>query len=256
LDEAGKPFPIPLAGYMGAQSECNFSKFVYFLRMALDAGVTFDVTAPQGKDKKSSDTTMVMTTNKDGSVTATTTLPISSSSGSGSNATTNASSGAICFDPGLVNSFSAKASDYNLNATNNNRCGDPATQPDTATFLFRYTSDASQTVSVHLKLRSPFGIYAYFGQLLRMEEQGIPTGIAYYGHDSGALLRQTFFEVGESGAEGDGPCLAATAYLGRSYCVPDSAYGTGVDIAILEDLRNLSITPIDLNSPLSVHVTP
>jgi hypothetical protein len=50
-------------------------------------------------------------------------------------------------------------------------------------------------------------------------------------------------------------CTVDITYLGEEYCIPSEAsLNTGIVFQILQALRNLSISPTDLNTPFSVRV--
>src|SRR5205085_5728596 len=54
---------------------------------------------------------------------------------------------------------------------------------------------------------------------------------------------------------GQGPgCFVSAHYAGDAYCVPNEALATAMVFDVLQQLRNLSITPSDLNAAFTVRL--
>ncbi len=205
---------------------CSFSKFVNFLQVFLAVGLTAELVAcepnssvPGCKSAKSAG---------------------GSSAGQGSqNATANASSiGRLCFDRPLA----ARS----LRAANPKPfCG---TKPSAKATEITLNFPVLGKVSPELVMRSPSGIFNYLGKLLH---DGTANRIMPYTGTAKAL-RGSFLDITLGGA--DIGCFVFVSYDGESYCVPQGAETTAMMLAILEQLRNLSITPSDLNAATSVRL--
>lgn len=97
-------------------------------------------------------------------------------------------------------------------------------------------------------MRSPTAVFKYLGKLLR---EGTGDRIVFYTGEA-RHLQGRFLEIVPASPIID--CFVAVAYNGGSYCVPQWAYTTAMMFEILEQLRNLSISPTDLNSAFTVRV--
>jgi hypothetical protein len=112
-------------------------------------------------------------------------------------------------------------------------------------------------VEITFEMRSPNGFLSYLGSLYKLGDQ-VPfaTGrVPYlkYGSSAG----QQIFGSGPYLSilnEPSAPCYAWANYSGQTFCVPMGATHTSMlmDIAVM--LRNLNISPTDLNAPVSVRV--
>ncbi len=112
-------------------------------------------------------------------------------------------------------------------------------------------------VEITFEMRSPDGFLSYLGSWFKYGgEVPFVTGIkpfAKYGSPSGREI----FGSGPYLSILNGPsasCYAWANYNGQMYCVPMTATHTSMlmDIAVM--LRNLNISPTDLNAPISVRV--
>ncbi len=148
-----------------------------------------------------------------------------------------ASVGHWCFDPSLADQ------EFRNDALQlEPKCGMGAVKKEDIAYGFKFGD-----VKVDFQLRSPLGIYLYLGKLLR---EGTARNIEL--RDSAGISGRPFFEVATNRPPA---CEIATYFDDVEYCVPKGAYGTMVLIGVLEDLRNLSVTPSDLNSAFSVRLT-
>jgi hypothetical protein len=121
-------------------------------------------------------------------------------------------------------------------------------------------------VDVTFELRSPDGFLSYLGswynvrerfrfQRLESDSSGEQQWVPYYDNISSRQI----FDNGPylSVLDVSGPstaCYSSVSYDGQTYCVPKGAKHTSMlmDIAVI--LRNLNISPTDLNAPVSVRV--
>jgi len=131
---------------------------------------------------------------------------------------------------------------------------------------FGVTFEGIGRVEITFELRSPDGFLSYLGSWYNV---GDKIRFERYERDNGKIemvpwydtvQAQQIFNTGPylSIVELNGPsasCHASVKYDGRTYCVPLEVTHTSMlmDIAII--LRNLNISPTDLNAPVSVRVT-
>jgi hypothetical protein len=104
-------------------------------------------------------------------------------------------------------------------------------------------------VDVEIYKKSPLGVYKLLGAFLRNPPEA---AIFAYRTQDGTRVKadeQPFIEVVNSPL---GPCFADVGYGGTQYCVPSDSYNTAVLFDIVEQLKNLSTTPADLNVPFAV----
>jgi len=108
-------------------------------------------------------------------------------------------------------------------------------------------------VELNFELRSPNGFLSYLGSWYKVGRE--VSFVSKYYH---SVPAQTIFNGGPYLAIRDGlpsSCYSWVNYDGGPYCVPKDATHTSMlmDIAVI--LRNLNISPADLNAPVSVRVT-
>jgi hypothetical protein len=118
----------------------------------------------------------------------------------------------------------------------------------------------SQFISISAKLRSPIAVYNYLGQIMSLEvgrpDDAEPV-ISYVSFDASERLKTVdgraprFLNIVTDGDMKN--CGTAIEYSGHAYCAKDEG-STSTMLALLQDLRNLSINSTDLNSALTVHV--
>ncbi len=213
---------------------CNYSKFSVFLRTAMKFGVSAELlpAPPQaaggrggggGASGVGSGTTMT---------------------GVNTNATTTPqATGRLCWDPGLatedVKTFAQARHPLcgkNLNAKSGNED-------------FNFDFGTLGTLQFELRFRSPASIFVALGKQLHDGSSGHVTPLldsSQRTFDGQPLLTIK--------TEDTGDCSVLAQFDGRSYCVPQDADRTAMVINILEELKNLSTTPSDLNSAFSVRV--
>jgi len=107
-------------------------------------------------------------------------------------------------------------------------------------------------VGFDIELRSPALLYSFLGRVLRHPEIN---EVGYRTKEARELTAagEPFLNVVRGKTDG---CAVYVLYLSQSYCVPISgSANTLVMMQILQALRNLSISPTDLNVPFSVHIT-
>jgi hypothetical protein len=202
---------------------CGFSKFVLLLHELLDLGfkaelVPCDPNVPAVGCKSPK------------------TTPPGGGSSTQNAASPQESAGRICFDPSL------SLSSYRAHVPNP-LCGAKSTVKATPA---NYTFDYLGTLQLEPVLRSPNAVFTYLGTILREKTQD---RVVFLTRDAEKLGR--FLEIVESSDTG---CFVSAVYDGQSYCVPQNAFATAMLLEILEQLRNLSITPSDLNASFSVRV--
>jgi hypothetical protein len=106
-------------------------------------------------------------------------------------------------------------------------------------------------VEISFELRSPNGYLNYLGSWYNVGNT-VPFG-KYDTHQAQALLNDDPYLSIVDGLYA--PCYSWVNYSGQRFCVPMGARHTAMlmDIAVI--LRNLNISPSDLNAPVSVRVT-
>lgn len=99
--------------------------------------------------------------------------------------------------------------------------------------------------------RSPIGVINYLGVFLRQQ----PLFAHYVTYRAQQVLpeNEPYLNVVPISAGG---CYTSLNYMGQSYCVPATSMHTAMIMDIVETLRNLSITPADLNSAFTVRLAP
>jgi hypothetical protein len=201
--------------YPGLTEDCDYSLFLNYLGMFVTGGLTSElIAAPAPAKPKSSGTTS--------STPPSPPPPI----------------GHICFNPALSS----------LGA-HNPACGQTKLTT-TAKKPLQFTIRGFGVVQTTFVFRSPLGVFAHFGELLRY-----PGGnrAEYHTVQANTIIgNEPYLNI--ISANG-GPCLTSVLYDGRFYCVPAYSLHTAMLIDILIQLRNLSIQPSDLNSAFTVRLT-
>jgi hypothetical protein len=103
-----------------------------------------------------------------------------------------------------------------------------------------------------LNLRSPIGVFNYYGQML--SRQPPIWRSHYYTYEAQNLVgTEPFLNIvrGQSAAG----CFVAVNYGGEPFCVPADSKHTALLMTLLVHLRNLNIQPSDLNSSFSVRLS-
>ena len=223
LDDDGEDRCMPLAKkadgqWFTAADKCSYALFLNLLGRLTNKGLTAELIKSKAKPAVSS----------------------ASKSGSGSDSskpTDSAASfeGRFCFDP-------TKA----VVATAQPICGTSGS----ATTVIMSFEDLGP-VDLVMNLRSPTGVFNYYGQLLNRQP---PVWHDYYYTYQGRNLikQEPFLNVVRSGSVG---CFVQVSYGNENYCVPLGSKHTALLMTLLVHLRNLNIQPTDLNSAFSVHLS-
>jgi hypothetical protein len=150
--------------------------------------------------------------------------------------------GRLCWDPGLALP-DRKAATRSLKPLCGKNLNSKITDDD---FSFQTLG----TLRFQLRFRSPAGIFAALGKQLR---DGSAEHVrSLLPPSQRAFDDEPLLTIKSDDTAGD--CEMLARYEGQVYCVPQSAYRTAMVINILEELKNLSTTPSDLNSAFSVRV--
>lgn len=126
----------------------------------------------------------------------------------------------------------------------------PGRNPESKTLLVMTDSDGP--VSIDVTFRSPLQVYTYLGGWLRNDRYVVFGD--YVSRTAEHILRaeEPYLNV----REGIGPgCYTSILYGSQLFCVPQESYHTAALIDILQNLRNLSIQPSDLNSAFTVRLS-
>ena len=199
--------------------DCNFSQFTYLMEYAIASGLSaeFDRSAAG-----------VATKLVEGEVSKT------------NNAlSTPAPPGYLCFDPTLARP------DLRADAlTAVNKCSpNGAKRGLTVKFQFGDT-----LYDLEFRMRSPLGIYAYLGRLLRSGDAG---WVRFQDPTTGQTTPTQLVSITDTTVG----CLSATGAAAGLVCNTDvSTQNTLIMIGMLQQLRNIMISPSDLNSSFSVRL--
>jgi hypothetical protein len=215
------------------ESICNYSKFLNFMKEGMQYGVSAElVPTPPG----AAGTRGGLGGNA-GNVAV-------GMQGGAANATVAPqATGRLCWDPGLaVPEHKSDARQY-LKAI----CGKkPATEQNENTAL---PFKGLGMLQFDLRLRSPAAIFIALGKLLRDgSAERVPS---LFPRSRGGFGGEPLLVIKTEDAA---DCYVLAQYDGRSFCVPQGAYRMAMVVSILQELKNLSVTPSDLNSAFSVRV--
>ena len=252
---------------------CKFSKFSYAMQLALDYGLSSELLSAGSSDQsKSNDSSknqccccgkpppntekpppkngskspaLVATTNTGAGTNASADAPQPVSPSANATANTNAI-GHICWDANLARpDHRSDVIDYFPNV-----CGNIKKALPTFEFKFGHNVKIKEAQFV---FRSPYGLYKYLGQLLRERSAARIHFANLRGFEQRELISGPFLNIGE-GASPD--CLVSAFYNGESFCVPrKGSNSTAILLDILGQLKNLSISPTDLNAAFAVRLT-
>ncbi|MBO0751288.1 MAG: hypothetical protein J2P53_04210 [Bradyrhizobiaceae bacterium] len=210
---------------------CNYSKFINFATEGMQYGVSAElVPVPRSLMARRG------AGNQGGPNAAN--LP-----GGDMNATAvPEATGRLCWDPGLAIP-QRKAGARGLKPLCGKNLVDQNTNED---FSFQILG----TLRFELRFRSPAGIFAALGKQIRdgsaeRVRSLLPPSQRVF--DGEPLL--TIKTDGTTDS-----CAVLAQYDGQTYCVPQGADRTAMVFNILQELKNLSTTPSDLNSAFSVRV--
>jgi len=197
-------------------TECNFSQFMYFLEFGLAVGMTADI---------DHSVSVAGSTKTDPSRT--------------SNAVnTPGTPGRICFEPSLARP------DLKIDSqVMSNKCG---TKFSGEGLKFRF---GDTDYEIELVLRSPIGVYAFLGKLLR---DGTADQYRMQDEALGPMRHAKLVEIDPTTVE----CLLSASSVGGLLCDPGaSGRNTLLMVDLLQQLRNLMISPADLNASFSVRLS-
>lgn len=222
--------------FLMKEGVCNYSKFGVFLRDGMKYGLSAElVPIPQQE----------AATGRRGETLR--------GGGNGANmpdinanaTVTPQATGRLCWDPGLaVAEF--KTTTLNLKpqcVKNFNSDG------KNESFNSNFTFGTLGTLQFDLRFRSPAAIFRALGQQLHDGSAGRVTPVL--GPSMRTFNGQPLLTIKN---EDTGDCLVLARYEDHTYCVPHDADRTAMVINILQELKNLSTTPNDLNSAFSVRV--
>jgi hypothetical protein len=175
-------------------------------------------------------------------LTATRVTPASPPENTGSTAPSSGGQGGplgrLCFEEGLAD-LAKRAVVLGMY----NRCDNP-NPPQNFAFPF-----PGANLEFEINLRSPINVFGYIGSLIRNDKTH---DIRYIRPEFTELSSEPFVNILRGRYSG---CTVDITYLGEEYCIPSEAsLNTGIVFQILQALRNLSISPTDLNTPFSVRV--
>lgn len=237
-------------------SVCNYTKFTYLLHTLMGNGLHAELVSS-------------------GSAGA-------SAPASATSTTPNAAAGAqgqLCLDPAFAGdlydpakefnskceSSSAKAgggktvttantvkiTDGKTETTKSSTVTGPSSSPvKQSDYVFDYPRLGK--ISITFRFRSPVGVINYLGSYLQGDTP--PAFGGYISTSAKPLLDgEHYLDIISSDSKG---CYTSIEYMGTSYCVPASSRHTPLLMDLVEDLRNLSIQPTDLNSAFTVRLSP
>ena len=106
--------------------------------------------------------------------------------------------------------------------------------------------------NIQFVFRSPYGVYKYLGQLLREQSARRIRFAGLKSFEERELSSGPFLNITDGvGAD----CLVSAFYNGKSFCVPrEGSNSTAVLLDMLGQLKNLSISPTDLNAAFAVRL--
>jgi hypothetical protein len=249
-------------------NQCNFSKFQEALQTALDYGLSSELVVAGSNDQnKGNGGNQCCCCGTQPSASQKSTTPPNANAGTNgpgapqtasasANATsTPSSTGRLCWDPNLAQP--RNQDDVNLMG---NVCGQDGGQftlgstsknKPVANNTFTFTNGVTFS-SIQFVFRSPYGVYKYLGQLLREQSAARVRFVGLRSLEERELASGPFLNI-TKGASAD--CLVAAFYNGESFCVPrQGSNSTAVMLDVLGQLKNLSITPTDLNAATAVRL--
>jgi hypothetical protein len=230
--------------FLQEDSFCNYTKFVNIYKLFMSWGLYAELVPARGGASKAGTPS-----------SAASTVPLASPSPTPSMTSNSTASpqatGQICFSLvyALEGSRSRVASSPELKPALCGTKGSMAGSTSSANTAspIKVTMGALGRVQLdNITFRSPAGVFSYLGKLYR-EHAG--DRVRYF---TAPLVASDapFLDI----VEGAGDCFVLVTYEGQSYCVPHGSSSTALLIDLLVQLRNLSITPSDLNSAFSIRL--
>ncbi len=219
--------------FLMKEGVCNYSKFGVFLRAGMKYGLTAElVPVPQQEAERGRRGETLRGGGNMPDINANATV-------------TPQATGRLCWDPGLaVAEFKTTTLNLKPQCVKNYK-SDGKNESFNSNFVFGTLG----TLQFDLRFRSPAAIFMALGKLLHDGSAARVTPLldpSKRTFDGQALLTVK--------SEDTGDCLVLAQYEDHTYCVPHDADRTAMVINILQELKNLSTTPNDLNSAFSVRV--
>jgi hypothetical protein len=235
--------PKTMITYFQNQQYCNYSKFALFLYTGLSYGLSAEIVSAAAASKPPAPKTVPGAAPAAASGAAPAAAPGAAPGAANSNATSTPQAvGQLCFDPALaISEFKPSVN------TMKSICGGGKIFPS-KNASNSFTFPAFGDTKISLTFRSTIGVFNYLGQILR---NNLGDSVHYNTAETRALTRYPFLDIIQGGGVN---CYVSVSYGGQFYCVPEGDDNTAMLLDILEQLRNLSITPNDLNSAFSVRL--
>lgn len=244
-DDQGKDCPALVAedlqhlnaNFFELTKPCPYSTFLTVTNYIIGSGLTAEIIASTGNKNAGNNAK----TKSAGSAKGTTGA---GSTGSGGGATdggggsTQSIQGRFCFDP----TKSARGVREPL-------CSmfkQPGSNGPKKTKAIKFVYGEVGPIEAQILVKSPLGVYQLYGASLRHPRRDDFPYAAQLGQD--LIKHEPFVNVTNS----TGPCFVDVTYQGEYYCVPANSQNTPVIFDIVEQLKNLSTTPTDLNAPFAV----
>jgi hypothetical protein len=233
LDDAGQMF--------SAADRCSYSLFINLLGRLTNFGLSAELVNSKNSSKSAAAQKPANQKPADQKPADQNAAADSSSSKSAdstskaTDATSPSFEGRLCFDTTI-----------SLRVTAQPQCGDTK-KTTNVTIAFPDIGPVDLTVY----LRSPIGVFNYYGKLLN--KQPAVWKSHYFTYQGRNLVgEEPFLNIVRSGST---DCFASVGYGGEAFCVPSSSRHTALLMTLLLHLRNLNIQPSDLNSAFSVHLS-
>ncbi len=234
----GQPFTTRVWD-RGHANDCNYQKFLYFIRNAIQYGMTTEVVdaAPRASGAPKAETIVHAPKGEAGSPSITVVLQQAAAPGAGGEQKKKV---ALCFDRAI-------AQTYNKTLDSSIACGSQSAGRGRA----NYSGLGPHVKLVNPELRSPYSIFQYFGKMMANK----------------TVDRVVLFDRAPMLATGDrkiltvenqiGDCFAYARHRGEVYCVPNrGAKNTKEIFTLLNVLVNLSLKGSSLPTTPSILVSP
>ena len=228
------------ANFLERSKPCSYSTFLRVTNFILGSGLTAEIISSNGNKGAGNKAANKSTGSTKGAASAGGSGSATSSSGAadGTGGSTQSVQGRFCFDP----TKSARGVREPLCSVF--RQLEPKIAKKTKVIKFAYGKVG--TIEAQILIKSPLGVYELYGAALRHPWPHDFPYAAQLGQD--LIKGEPFVNVTSS----PGPCFVDVTYQGQYYCVPANSQNTPVIFEIVEQLKNLSTTPTDLNAPFAV----
>lgn len=211
--------------------QCNYSKFVAWLQIFLDYGLTAQL-VPTAQAQKNTSSAPSPGTNTVGAKSA------SSNSGT---PTPTESTGKLCFDE----LKKAPAYTHGTSLLSCNKEYPVGTGKPRVPFTTTIENYGKITLE-YIGFKSTLGMFDYTAKAW-----GNNDNMFFRSPDATTLNGPLVDIVASTGTS----CYTSARFAGQTWCVPQDAEKTAVVLDIIQEMRNFNIQPSDLNSSFSVHVT-